>query len=64
MEDKFFNASIYDAQAQKYAQSCKSDHMQYLPDMEIIDSDLLEQVTAARNKCQWGIIQLKMYSEH
>lgn len=53
MEDKFFNASIYDAQAQKYAQSCKSDHMQYLPDMEIIDSDLLEQVAAARNKCQW-----------
>lgn len=53
MEDKFFNASIYDAQAQKYAQSCKSDHMQYLPDMEIIDSDLLEQVTAARNRCQW-----------
>ena len=53
MEDKFFNASIYDVQAQKYAQSCKSDHMQYLPDMEIIDSDLLEQVTAARNKCQW-----------
>lgn len=53
MEDKFFNASIYDTQAQKYAQSCKSDHMQYLPDMEIIDSDLLEQVTAARNKCQW-----------
>lgn len=53
MEDKFFNASIYDAQAQKYAQSCKSDHMQYLPDMEIIDSDLLDQVTAARNKCQW-----------
>lgn len=53
MEDKFFNASIYDAQAQKYAKSCKSDHMQYLPDMEIIDSDLLEQVTAARNKCQW-----------
>lgn len=53
MEDKFFNASIYDAQAQKYAQSCKSDHMQYLSDMEIIDSDLLEQVTAARNKCQW-----------
>ena len=53
MEDKFFNASIYDAQAQKYAQSCKSDHMQYLPDMEIIDSDLLELVVAARNKCQW-----------
>lgn len=53
MEDKFFNASIYDAQAQKHAQSCRSDHMQYLPDMEIIDSDLLEQVTAARNKCQW-----------
>lgn len=53
MEDKFFNASIYDAQAQKYAQSCKSDHMQYLPDMEILDSDLLEQVTAAKNKCQW-----------
>lgn len=53
MEDRFFNASIYDRQAQAYAENCRADHMTYLPGMEILSSDLLAQVIAGRNACCW-----------
>lgn len=47
MQDEFFNSTIYTPEASAFRK--KTDHMQYLADMEIISSDILEKVIAARN---------------
>lgn len=53
MEDKYFNDSIYNEEARSYAEKCQTDHMRYWPDMEVIDSDLLEQVQQYRLQYDW-----------
>lgn len=45
-EDKFFNNSIYSNEAAAFDSKNRIDHMTYLKDMEVLDSDLLEQVLA------------------
>ena len=49
MVDKFFNESIVDAQAEEFSQHQLLDHMTYLPDMEIIESDIMEEVLRIRD---------------
>ena len=46
--DAFFNDSIFNAEAAAFSQQQLTDHMAYTEGMEILDSKLLEQVTAAR----------------
>lgn len=53
MEDKYFNDSIYNEEARSYAEKYHTDHMRYWPDMEVIDSDLLEQVQQYRLQYDW-----------
>ena len=48
-KDEFFNETIYSDQAQSFNQAHKTDHMKYLPGMEVLESDLLEQVIAIRD---------------
>lgn len=47
MQDEFFNSTIYTPEVSAFRK--KTDHMQYLEDMEIIQSDILEKVIAARD---------------
>lgn len=47
-EEQYFNESIYSNEAAEYNAAHRTDHMQYLPDMEIIDSDILDEVTKIR----------------
>lgn len=46
MQDEFFNSTIYTPEASAFTK--KTDHMQYLEDMEIIQSDILEKVISQR----------------
>lgn len=48
-KDEFFNETIYSDQAESFNQAHKTDHMKYLPGMEVLESDLLEQVLAVRD---------------
>lgn len=47
-QDSFFNESIYSEQAASFSMGELTDHMAYQEGMEVLDSDLLEQVTQAR----------------
>ncbi|MDY4920669.1 MAG: 2-iminoacetate synthase ThiH [Phascolarctobacterium sp.] len=47
-QDGFFNESIYSEQAASFSMGELTDHMAYQEGMEVLDSDLLEQVTQAR----------------
>ena len=47
--DAFFNDSIYNAEAAAFSHQQLTDHMAYAEGMEVLDSTLLEQVSAARD---------------
>ena len=47
--DAFFNDSIYNAEAATFSHQQLTDHMAYAEGMEVLDSTLLEQVSAARD---------------
>ena len=47
--DAFFNDSIYNAEAAAFSHQQLTDHMAYTEGMEVLDSTLLEQVSAARD---------------
>ena len=48
MEDKFFNTTIYNEESRKKAQNLGADYLEYQEGMEILDSNMLEQVKAFR----------------
>lgn len=50
MEDKFFNATIYNEESRQKAQNLVADYLEYQEGMEILDSTLLEQVEALRRE--------------
>ena len=43
-EDKHINQSIISADAKEWLKKNRIDHMKYLPDMEVLDSDILDRV--------------------
>ena len=47
--DAFFNDSIYNAEAATFSHQQLTDHMAYSEGMEVLESTLLEQVSAARD---------------
>jgi len=53
-EQTYFNESIYSNEAAAYNAAHPTDHMSYLPDMEVLDSDLLEQVTKIRESADFA----------
>ena len=48
MEDKFFNTAIYNEESRQKAQNLGADYLEYQEGMEILDSNMLEQVEAFR----------------
>ena len=50
MEDKFFNTTIYNEESRQKAQNLGTDYLEYQEGMEILDSDMLEQVEAFRGE--------------
>ncbi|MBR2039677.1 MAG: 2-iminoacetate synthase ThiH, partial [Phascolarctobacterium sp.] len=48
MEDKFFNTTIYNEESRQKAQNLGADYLEYQEGMEILDSDMLEQIKAFR----------------
>ena len=46
MEDKFFNTTIYNEESRQKAQNLGADYLEYQEGMEILDSNMLEQVEA------------------
>ena len=52
--DAFFNDSIYNAEAAAFSHQQLTDHMAYAEGMEVLDSTLLEQVSAARDRYNYN----------
>ncbi|MBQ9763602.1 MAG: 2-iminoacetate synthase ThiH [Phascolarctobacterium sp.] len=48
MEDKFFNTTIYNEESRQTAQNLVADYLEYQEGMEVLASDMLEQVIALR----------------
>lgn len=57
MQDRFFNDTIYNSEAVRFMD--KTDHMRYLDDMEIIDSDIMEKVLSEKEA-----LSKHVYTEH